>query len=496
MFVTARTMRDSFCAPAIKAADVSDRDVPLCVDLDGTLVRTDMLVESWFALLRRNALSALLAPFWLCHGKARLKHEIARRVDLDIRSLPYHGSFLDHLRKQHSQGRRLVLATATNEKYANQVAQHLGIFESVIASDAQTNVSGAQKHRLLVEKFGASGFDYAGNARCDLPVCSSARQAILVNPEPGVARAARKLADVAGSFSEPATLRAYLRALRPHQWLKNLLVFVPLMAAHRSGDATLLGHAALAFVAFGLCASSAYLVNDLMDLPADRAHARKRHRPFASGEASVKVGLVLIPSLLLASFGIAAWISAALVAVLAVYFASTLAYSLWLKGKVMADVLLLAALYTLRILAGAAAVAIELSFWLLAFSMFLFLSLAMVKRHAELLDLKNSGNASTQGRGYMVMDLATVQSQGAAAGYCAVLVLALYINSDDVRVNYAHPQAIWLLCPLLLYWISRMWQKAGLGVMHDDPLIFALKDPVSRCVGVAGAIAVLAASWR
>ena len=204
----------------------------------------------------------------------------------------------------------------------------------------------------------------------------------------------------------------------------------------------------------------------------------------------------MIPSLLLASFGIAAWISAALVAVLAVYFASTLAYSLWLKGKVMADVLLLAALYTLRILAGAAAVAIELSFWLLAFSMFLFLSLAMVKRHAELLDLKNSGNASTQGRGYMVMDLATVQSQGAAAGYCAVLVLALYINSDDVRVNYAHPQAIWLLCPLLLYWISRMWQKAGLGVMHDDPLIFALKDPVSRCVGVAGAIAVLAASWR
>jgi 4-hydroxybenzoate polyprenyltransferase/phosphoserine phosphatase len=470
-------------------------EVPLCVDLDGTLVRTDLLVESWFALLKHNPLAALLAPSWLCWGKARLKHEIARRVDLDAASLPYHAGFLEYLRAQHRQGRRLVLATASNEKYANQVARHLRIFERVIASDAQTNAAAEQKHRLLTERFGVGGYDYAGNARCDLVVCSGARQAILVNPVKALERASSKLPPVARSFSERHTLKPYLHALRPHQWLKNLLLFMPLVAAHRLAEPALVAQVTLAFVAFSLCASSVYLLNDLMDLPADRAHPRKRERPFASGAASAKVGALLIPALLAVAFGIAASLSGALAVALAVYFACTFAYSLWLKGKVMIDVLLLAALYTLRILAGAAAVAIEPSFWLLAFSMFVFLSLAMVKRYAELFDLKRSGIEAAQGRGYMVMDLATIQAQGAAAGYCAVLVLALYINSGDVHAHYAHPQAIWLLCPLLLYWISRMWQKAGLGVMHDDPMIFALKDRVSRWLAAAGAMVLVAASW-
>ena len=468
----------------------------MCVDLDGTLLRTDVLVESWFVLLKRNVLSAALAPFWLVNGKARLKHEIALRADLDIQNLPYNKAFLDHLNNQHSQGRRLVLATATNEKYANQVAQHLGIFESVMASDAQTNLSGEQKHRLLVQRFGVGGFDYAGNARSDLLVFPGARRAILVEPEPGVERAAKQVSKYVDLFrSDLKSLRAYLRALRPYQWLKNLLVFVPIAAAHRLGEPGLLEEAFMAFAAFSLCASSVYLLNDLIDLPADRAHARKRQRPFASGAASVKVALMLIPALLMASVAIAAWLSPAFLAVLAGYYVLTLAYSLWLKGKVMLDVLLLAALYTIRILAGAAAASIMPSFWLLAFSMFLFLSLAMVKRYAELLELLNSGSESAKGRGYQVVDLVTVQSLGAAAGYCAVLVLALYMNSDDVRVNYVHPEAIWLLCPLLLYWISRMWQRAGRGLMHDDPLVFALMDRISLWVGVASAMVVLAASW-
>jgi 4-hydroxybenzoate polyprenyltransferase/phosphoserine phosphatase len=466
-------------------------EVPLCVDLDGTLVRSDLLVESWFALLKCDPLAALLAPFWLYFGKARLKHEIAKRVDLDVRTLPYDGEFLDYLREQHRQGRRLVLATASNEKYAHEVARHLGIFASVVASDAQTNVCGAQKQRMLTQTFGARGFDYAGNARADLAVCAEARQALWVSPQLGVGRAARM------RFREPqrAPLQPYVRALRPHQWLKNLLVFVPLLAAHKFADVTLLVQASVAFVAFGLCASSVYLLNDLFDLPADRAHPRKRYRPFASGAASPKVGLLLVLALLLAAFGIAAALSAALLAVLAAYFVTTLAYSLWLKGKVIVDVLVLAALYTVRVLAGAAAVAIEPSFWLLAFSTFLFLSLAMVKRYAELLDLKSVGNSAAQGRGYQLMDLGTIQSQGVAAGYCAVVVLALYINSSDVPVHYTRPEVIWLLCPLLLYWISRMWQRAGLGAMHDDPIIFALNDRVSRWVGAASAIVVLAASW-
>lgn len=474
----------------------NDTEVPLCVDLDGTLVRTDLLVESWFALLKRSALLAFVAPFWLITGKARLKHEIAHRVDLDVQSLPYDKAFLEYLRDQYQQGRQLVLTTASHEKYAKQVAEHLGIFNEVMASNGQTNFSGAEKHRLLVERFGNGGFDYAGNSRADFEIFPHARRSILVNPEPGVEQTAKRFGNVESVFRhESGGSVAYVHAMRPHQWIKNLLVFVPLAAAHELGNLALLGQAILAFVAFGLCASSVYLLNDLLDLTADRAHMRKRSRPFASGAASVKVGVALIPLLLAAAVGVAAVLPISFLAALVVYYFSTLAYSLWLKGKVLVDVLVLAGLYTLRILAGAAAVAIAPSFWLLAFSMFLFLSLAMVKRYSELLDLMGAGKNAAKGRGYEVTDLATVQSLGAAGGYCAVLVLALYINSDDVRISYARPEMIWLLCPLFLYWISRMWQRAGRGEMHDDPIVFALKDRISRWVGVALVLVVAAAVW-
>ena len=482
-------------ALAMNEQATESENVPLCVSLDGPLLRTDLLIESWFGLLRTRALLAILAPYWLMWGKARLKHEIALRTELDVRHLPYDGPLLEYLRDQFRAGRRLVLTTGSNEKYADEVATHLGIFKEVIASNVQTNLSAAAKSRLLVERYGDRGFDYAGNAKTDLQVFPHARQTILVNPAPGVERTAKQPTGkqmFAGTFSR---LGVYLRALRLHQWVKNLLVFVPLAAAHKLGNPELLAKAALAFVAFGLCASSVYVLNDLLDLPADRAHARKRQRPFASGAASVRVGVVLIPLLLAAAAAIATMLPLAFLATLAVYHVTTLAYSLWLKGKLMIDVLVLAGLYTLRILAGAAAVAIVPSFWLIAISMFLFLSLAMVKRYSELLELRDAGVTNARGRGYEVTDLATLQSLGAAAGYCAVLVLALYINSNDVRINYTHPNRIWLLCPLLLYWVSRMWQRAGRGQMHDDPLVFALKDRISRYVGAAGVIVMLAASW-
>jgi len=482
-------------ALAMNEQATESENVPLCVSLDGPLLRTDLLIESWFGLLRTRALLAILAPYWLMWGKARLKHEIALRTELDVRHLPYDGPLLEYLRDQFRAGRRLVLTTGSNEKYADEVATHLGIFKEVIASNVQTNLSAAAKSRLLVERYGDRGFDYAGNAKTDLQVFPHARQTILVNPAPGVERTVKQPTGkqmFAGTFSR---LGVYLRALRLHQWVKNLLVFVPLAAAHKLGNPELLAKAALAFVAFGLCASSVYVLNDLLDLPADRAHARKRQRPFASGAASVRVGVVLIPLLLAAAAAIATMLPLAFLATLAVYYVTTLAYSLWLKGKLMIDVLVLAGLYTLRILAGAAAVAIVPSFWLIAFSMFLFLSLAMVKRYSELLELRDAGVTNARGRGYEVTDLATLQSLGAAAGYCAVLVLALYINSNDVRINYTHPNRIWLLCPLLLYWVSRMWQRAGRGQMHDDPLVFALKDRISRYVGAAGVIVMLAASW-
>ncbi|MFQ6024051.1 MAG: UbiA family prenyltransferase [Acidiferrobacterales bacterium] len=469
--------------------------VPLCVDLDGTLIKTDILIESLFALLKRGIFFALLIPFWLLRGKAYLKEQIAARVELDVDLLPYNERFLGYLREQHGAGRPLVLATASHAKFAHKIAEHLGLFTHVLGSDDQNNLSGSRKLEQLRDKFGEQGFDYAGNSRTDLKIWPHARQAILVNPAPGVRSAAERVASVGDVFDEGREgVRGYLRAIRIHQWLKNFLVFVPLVADHQVDNPQLVLQALLGFVAFCLCASSVYLLNDMLDLPADRQHPRKRRRPFAAGTVSIKHGALLIPVLLFAALGITPLLPVEFVAVLATYYVSTLAYSMWLKGKVVVDVLVLAGLYTLRVIAGAAATSIPLSFWLLAFAMFIFLSLSMVKRYSELLGLQNSEKKSIIGRGYEMIDLPTLISLGAASGYTAVLVLALYINSEEVREQYTRPEAIWLICPLLLYWVSLVWVTAGRGKMHDDPVVFAIKHRGSQCIGLLVILILLLAS--
>lgn len=475
--------------------DKLENDIPLCVDLDGTLIKSDILIESFFALIKRNPLLALLVPLWLLKGKAHLKQQIAARTELDVSTLPFHSDFLEYLRGQHGDGRRLILATASNGKFAEQVAAYLGLFEAVLASDESTNLSANKKLRRLREHYGDKLFDYAGNARADLKIWPHARKAILVNPETGVQAAAQRIGNVEHCFDDRrATPGNYLRALRPHQWSKNVLVFVPLLASHQIGNPFLLWSATLAFLAFSLCASSVYLINDLLDLPADRRHARKKHRPFASGAIPLLNGALLIPLLLVAAFGIALLLPAEFLLLLTGYFILTATYSLWLKSKVLFDVMVLAGLYTLRIIAGAAAISVEPSFWLLAFSMFLFLSLAMVKRYTELDGLKESGRASIRERGYQAADLHTLNSLGSSSGYLAVLVLALYINSDDVTRIYRHPQLIWLLCPILLYWVSRLWLAAARGKMHDDPVVFAFRDNVSRWIALMAVVIVVLAS--
>jgi 4-hydroxybenzoate polyprenyltransferase len=444
----------------------------------------------------QNPLAALLTPFWLLDGKARLKTEIARRTDIDIALLPYNKRLLDYLQQQRAAGRRLVLATASPARHANQVAEHLGLFDEVLATEDGINLSGAEKSRLLVESFGENGFDYAGNGRPDLAVWRHARRALLVDPEPGVTRAARNLVtvDTVIENGRPG-FGDYLKALRIHQWAKNILVFVPLLGAHRIGETDLLVNAVIAFFAFSLCASSVYLLNDLLDLPADRAHPNKRQRPFAAGTVPLVHGVIMVPVLLLTAFALALLLPPLFVLVLGLYYLGTLSYSFWLKRVVLVDVLLLAGLYTLRVLAGAAAVEIVTSFWLLAFSVFLFLSLALAKRHAELKVLLLHGSGKTQGRGYHASDLEALLSLGTASGYMAVLVLALYINSDEIQVLYSRPEVIWLLCPLLLYWISRVWLGAHRGKLHDDPVVFAMKDKVSRLVILIAVAIVLAASY-
>ncbi len=467
---------------------------PLCVDLDGTLIRSDTLLESLLLLLKRNPLYILLAVLWLLRGgKAWLKAQIAGRVTFNPAALPYNQELLAWLRVERAQGRSLWLCTAANEKLAETVAQHVGVFDGVLASDARNNVAAQCKADRLVERFGRGGFDYCGNEWGDRAIWRCARGAIVVNGSAALERAvdADPSSRLVRTFpSTGKRLYAIVHALRPHQWTKNILVFVPLLAAHRLGDLEALGDALLGFVAFCLCASSVYLLNDMLDLEADRAHARKSQRPFAAGDLPLATGLVLVPTLLAGAMVMAAFLPEKFQWWLAAYFVLTAAYSLLLKRLLLIDAVALAGLYTLRIVAGAGAVTVALSFWLLLFSVFLFLSLAFVKRYAELDALRQQQRLHAVGRGYHVEDLSVLQSFGTAAGYLSVLVLALYINSPDILPLYHRPKAIWMLCGLLLYWVSRIWMAAHRGNMHDDPVVYALKDRVSLLLGVGAAITI------
>lgn len=461
------------------------------MDLDGTLLRTDLLYEAVLALLRSNPFYLLLLPFWLLRGKAALKAEISRRVELDPADLPYDERVLELLRGH--AGER-VLCTASDQSLAHAVAAHLGLFDTVLASDGQCNLSGVRKAAALTQRYGDGGFDYAGNGRVDLHVWRHARAAWVVNASGGLSRAAAALTQVAGHLpAQGGGLRCWLRALRIHQWLKNLLVLAPLLASHRFLEVPAILAALAVFVAFSLCASGVYVLNDLFDLAADRQHPRKRRRPFAAGDLPLLHGMAATLVLTVAGLALGFAVNLRTGLVLLAYCGCTLAYSLFLKRKAMVDVLLLAGLYTLRIIAGTVAIGAALSFWLLAFSMFIFLSLAMLKRYTELAALLASGRHVANGRGYSVDDLALLQSLGGSSGYLAVLVFALYINSPDSLVLYTHHKALWLVCPLLLYWISRAWMVARRGEMDDDPVIFAVTDRVSQgVIAVCGLLVLLA----
>lgn len=468
--------------------------VPLVVDIDGTLVHSDLLVESAFVLVRRSPQSLVRLPGWLRAGKATLKAEIARRADLGIENLPYNQPLIAYLRREKDNGRRLILATAANEKYAHQVAEHLQLFDAVLASDAQTNLAGDKKLAAIRAEVGDAPFDYAADHDVDHAIWRHARKAILVNANDKLERSARQSYDVGESFPpEKTDWRIWTKALRVHQWAKNALIFVPLLAAHQYADFAMIGAAVLAFIAYSLLASSVYILNDLVDLGDDRQHPRKCERPFASGRIPILHGVVAIPILLAAAVLIAAFLPPLFWAVLACYYGLTLAYSLGLKQLALIDVLTLAALYTLRIIAGGAATGIPLSFWLLALSMSIFLSLAMAKRCTELLVMAEHSGDAPLGRGYIASDLAPLRSLGTAAGYAAVVILALYINSPDITDHYTHPARIWVLCPVVLYWISRIWLKTLRGEMHDDPIVFAAKDNGSRVCVLLGALIMLSA---
>ncbi len=462
----------------------ADRDVPLYVDLDGSVVRTDTLWESFASALRRDPLGALVALAALFSGRAALKRRLAALGAPDIEMLPLNEMLAAWLREQAATGRRIVLATAADRGLAEAVAGRLGLFDHVLASDGRRNLKGREKLAAIREDAAGAPFDYCGNGPEDVEIFAAARQAVVVGAPARVEREARRRAEVARVLDRkpgPAQrLRAWVGALRPHQWLKNLLVLIPLLTSFSVDQPQLVRDAILAFVSFSLAASSGYLLNDLLDLAADRRHPRKRERAFAAGRLSVRSGFAGSALLLIVSLAIAFAVGERFAAVVLLYLAMTAAYSGLAKRIALLDVATLAGLYTVRVLAGGAATGIPVSFWLLAFSVFLFFSLALLKRCGELVAQLEREEDTGKGRSYGVSDLSVLQSLGIATSCAALVVLALYVQDPDVTRRYASPQLLWLMLFGLLIWLGRLWLDTARGRMHDDPLVYALRDRGSR----------------
>lgn len=468
------------------------RQLPLYVDLDGTLIYTDLLFESVLQLLKKNPLYLIACLFWVCGGRAKLKAEIAKRVEIDATLLPFNLTFLDYLRSQHAIGRRIILASASNEKLVQRVADHLGLFDVVMGSDAHCNLKSAEKLRAIQAQVG-DDFAYAGNSRADLAVWKHAQEILVVNASSMTMRSASALRQpVLLIPPRRAGLAVLLKALRLHQWAKNALLFLPLLAAH-DGNADSWLMTILAFISFGITASATYVINDLLDLDADRAHPRKRQRAFAAATLSIPLGIMLALVLLPAGLLLAASVSLPFLGLMLLYVTATILYSARLKKIAFIDVLVLAMLYTHRIFAGGVAGGVEISSWLLIVSLFMFLSLALIKRCVELELMGDGGNTQLAGRGYRKTDLPYLVSMGTSSGLVAVMVLALYVESQIGGIQYPHADLLWLMLPPILYWIMRLWIKTSRRELHDDPLVFAITDPISWVLaGLIGIIAVAA----
>ena len=458
------------------------QNLPLVVDLDGTLIRSDMLYETFWSALSQRWQNIGPAMRGLSKGRAALKRELASRASVEPALLPYNEVVLERIRDWRRQGGRVALVSASDQTLLVGISEFLGLFDEVHGSDGTTNLKGPAKAEFLKEHFGAGNYVYMGDAEADIPVWEGAAGAITVDL-PESLRARLRSDQVEHLDTAPGGIKPLVKALRPHQWLKNALVFLPMLAGHSFGIDTVFA-SVMAFIAFSVIASSVYLTNDLLDLAADRAHPRKRLRPFAAGTLPLSQGTLLAPGLLLIGLVIAAFLGVKFLGVMLVYYVATTAYSFSLKRKLIIDICTLAVLYTLRIVAGAAATGVQLSVWLLAFSIFFFFSLAAVKRQAELVSGAMAGEEKAHGRGYRVTDLPFVGNMAVSAGYVSVLVLALYVNSGAVRELYASPTVLWGICLILLYWISRIVMITHRGWMHDDPVVFAARDRISQICGL------------
>jgi len=470
----------------------------VCVDLDGCLVQTDTLLENALGLIGQNPLKLFTLPIWLCRGRAHLKQRIAETTTLDIRALPYNQRVLDYLRTQKNVGSRIVLVTAADRLIAEDVAKFVGLFDEVLASDGSQNLKGKRKKEVLIERFGHDGFDYIGNSISDLSVFRVARRKFragqfwMLRARMAVGSDVEVVSLETPDESYLVRVRAIVRALRPKQWLKNVLVALPIVLAHQLQLWRVIP-VLITMASFCLAASSGYLFNDLLDLKSDRLHPRKRYRALASGSLPLIAGIHLTWILALAAGLLAASVSWSVLIVTAGYYLSTIFYSTYLKRVVLLDAMALAGLYTLRLIAGRYAGQVKISFWLGAFSMFLFISLALIKRYSELTRISTEKVQPNSRRDYVSEDIPQLLAIGVGSAMVAALVMALYLNSPEVTVLYRNPQWLWGVCVAITYWAGRMWILAGRGIVDEDPLLFAAKDGVSLMIGVVCALLLLVA---
>ena len=460
----------------------TDADIPLVVDLDGTLIHTDLLYEGILMLLKKNPLYVFKFLLWGLKGKAYFKNEIFKISKLRYDLLPYNKELLNFLQSESSKGRKLILATASLKSIAQEIGEVYPIFDKIYGTE-KVNLKGINKLKILTNDFDKSKFDYIGNSHSDLTIFSSSRFSYLVNPSKSLERKTRQISDLRYIWeSQKPHLRDYIKAIRAYQWIKNLLIFVPLITSHRFYSLNLILLSTAAFFAFSFAASAGYVINDLLDLDADRAHPRKKSRPFASGKLSIPRGLILAFILLSGAMVIASQLNSHFLIILLGYFVISFSYSLYFKKIILFDVFILAFLYSTRIIAGGTATHISISFWLVSFSTFIFLSLAFVKRYSELMKITEGLDMKHRGREYRKEDLNLLQVMGIASGFLSVVVFSLYINSPEVRQLYSRPKILWTISFALLFWISHLWLITNRGEMTDDPIVYAIKDKISYLI--------------
>ena len=473
-----------------KQVDLSN---PIVVDLDGTLIKTDLLHEGILNLIRKNFIFIFLIPVWILKGRFYLKSEIFKRVKIKFDSLPYHEDLIEYLKEQKLNGRKIVLATASLKEQALDINTYLNnLFSDVYGSDNGVNLKSKKKRDFLVDLYGEKQFDYIGNSKSDIPIFDKCDRAIAVNASKSVISKVKKTHSDIKIFKSANKLKQFIKAIRVYQWVKNSLVMVPVITSQNWGNFERVEISIITIICFSLIASGGYLLNDLMDVESDRRHHRKKNRPIASGNISVITALIAMFFMIATGFSVSLLYDISTFLTLLLYFVLSTAYSFALKRIVLIDLFILAMLYTLRIIAGGIATHISLSFWLLGFSVFVFFSLAVMKRSAEIIAKgENSTANKIAGRGYFTEDLNFLNQIGIASGYMGIVVFALYINSEDVTLLYHSPQFLWLGCLLLMFWVNYLWYSTHKKRMTDDPIIFSLKNKVSIATLILIAISIL-----